>query len=417
MLQVIKTADHTPPRDLAWRLILIGGMALLMCSCRTPGQTSLLSFLPAGQAAIQPVQEPQEQESEPVVVSISSAPDAVTNIQAVQELVAQNTIQAQPAPPFYPDNWRPPGLPGPWPADEYIRQGGDREQTVNVARDWSIDNLDSEDSVIHYHTLEGRLVVQPTNHLPIYAPRFGSVRRMDGMNQVDSSEKVAGVEVPMMIGHRNSSLASGGVLQQLQPQHNLVVRSSSSYRERTQGIDLHNRQNVLSDMNIRGSETNRISDQHVQLLNTAKPRLGKSAIQAEDKLIKQYAQVTVEGLPAHISTSTSGLGTVHTYHMPHGKSLLKITKRSSANTAQPGDTIEFTIEFENVGTQDVGNVTVVDHLTSRLEYVEDSQESTLQANFFIQPSVQEGSTILRWEIIQPLAIKQGGQVTFSCRVR
>ncbi|MEE2684882.1 MAG: DUF11 domain-containing protein [Planctomycetota bacterium] len=446
MQNVIHTQDNQPARDLAWRLILIGVMALLMCSCQAPGQTATTSILQPNRPAVARLKAPMQQESDAVVASITSDHVTIDQPPAVQQVHYQQPAPGAPSgpptspalprsawtgqPPAgvdiphgnsggipYPDNWRPPGIPGPWPADEYLRQGGDREQTVNVAKDWSIDNLDSEDAVVHYHTLDGSMVVQPTNRLSIYAPRFGSVRRMDGMIQLDNQVKLAGVDVPTRLGHRNSAQSTWGMLQQMQPQRNLVVRSSSSYREKTSGIDLYNRENVLSDMNIDSVGKHHQHDQQVQLENSEKPRLGESATRAEDQVIKQSAQVTLDDKPASENVSFSGLGKVHIYHMPQGKSRLRITKTSPSSSARPGDTIEFTIHFENVGTQTVGNVTVVDHLTSRLEYVEDSQQASLKADFFIQESVQEGTTVLRWEIIDPLAIGKSGEVTFTCRVR
>ena len=52
----------------------------------------------------------------------------------------------------YPAPWTPPGILGPFPEDEYVYQGGDAYQLTNVAQDFSIDNLDEEDTIAHYHT-------------------------------------------------------------------------------------------------------------------------------------------------------------------------------------------------------------------------------------------------------------------------
>ena len=52
----------------------------------------------------------------------------------------------------YPANWSPPQISQPWPQDEYVYQGGDSRQQVNVAPDRSIHNLDEEDTIVHYHT-------------------------------------------------------------------------------------------------------------------------------------------------------------------------------------------------------------------------------------------------------------------------
>ena len=49
--------------------------------------------------------------------------------------------------------------------------------------------------------------------------------------------------------------------------------------------------------------------------------------------------------------------------------------------ARPGEFVDFTIRFDNIGDQKIGNVTLVDNLTTRLEYVEGTAESSLAADF------------------------------------
>ena len=63
------------------------------------------------------------------------------------------------------------------PPDEYICDGGDDGLPVGVRADWRVDGLEQEDTVAHYDTLDGRVVVQPSNRVCIYAPRFAAVRR------------------------------------------------------------------------------------------------------------------------------------------------------------------------------------------------------------------------------------------------
>ena len=48
---------------------------------------------------------------------------------------------------------------------------------------------------------------------------------------------------------------------------------------------------------------------------------------------------------------------------------LRLIKLASCGHAQPGEEIEFTLRFDNIGDQTIGNVTIVDNLTTRLEYV------------------------------------------------
>ncbi|HOM17500.1 MAG TPA: DUF11 domain-containing protein, partial [Thermoguttaceae bacterium] len=63
-----------------------------------------------------------------------------------------------------------------------------------------------------------------------------------------------------------------------------------------------------------------------------------------------------------------------------------------------------------------GNVTILDNLSGRLEYVADSAQCSLKAQFTAQPN-EAGSQLLRWELAQPLKPGEGGVIRFRCRVR
>jgi len=91
-------------------------------------------------------------------------------------------------------------------------------------------------------------------------------------------------------------------------------------------------------------------------------------------------------------------------------------KLASRSAAQPGDIVEFTLRWDNVGSQVMGNVTIMDHLTTRLEYVEGSAKSDVAADFFAEPN-PTGSAVLRWEIREPIAAGKGGILQFKCKVR
>ena len=76
----------------------------------------------------------------------------------------------------------------------------------------------------------------------------------------------------------------------------------------------------------------------------------------------------------------------------------------------------FTQVTNQVGDEVIGNVTLIDNLTPRLEYVPESAECSLSGDFFSQ--VNEGSSlVLRWEIHDPLQPGDGGIIRFRCKVR
>jgi uncharacterized repeat protein (TIGR01451 family) len=107
---------------------------------------------------------------------------------------------------------------------------------------------------------------------------------------------------------------------------------------------------------------------------------------------------------------------VYTFDSPPSRPKLRIVKVASTDAAAPGETIDFTLRFDNIGNEAVGNVTIVDNLTTRLEYVEASAQSSVKANFLTEAN-EGGSLVLRWEITDPLEPGQGGVARFQCRVR
>jgi len=95
---------------------------------------------------------------------------------------------------------------------------------------------------------------------------------------------------------------------------------------------------------------------------------------------------------------------------------LRLIKVADKETAPPGEIVEFTLRFENTGTETLQNITVLDSLTGRLEFLPDSAKSSLPASFYVEPN-EAGSMVLRWELTQPLSPREFGVVVFQCRVR
>ena len=83
---------------------------------------------------------------------------------------------------------------------------------------------------------------------------------------------------------------------------------------------------------------------------------------------------------------------------------------------EPGDEVAFTIRFDNIGNQTIGNVTIIDNLSPRLEYVADSAQCSLAAEFFTEPNDGD-SLVVRCEVADPIESGDGGVVRFRCRVR
>jgi uncharacterized repeat protein (TIGR01451 family) len=150
--------------------------------------------------------------------------------------------------------------------------------------------------------------------------------------------------------------------------------------------------------------------------NSEKVRLSERLAAAFTWEHTQGLQVLIDNKTAVESTGTKGPESVYTYELPPGKSRLRVVKIASKQNAKPGELVEFTIRFDNVGDQPIGNVTVIDRLHDRLEYVPDSARCSLKADFSTEDENGD-PRVLRWEVIDPLEVGQGGLIRFTCRVR
>jgi len=319
-----------------------------------------------------------------------------------------------PGNPAYP--WAPPGLSRPWPVDEWVLDGGDRARQVNVGPDWSVHGLDEEDTVVHFDTLDGDLVIQPSNRVAVYAPRFAAVRRVDGIVQNEHTfGTLANHQVQELERQRGTNMDLG-LTQQLQPQRHLAMSTPNGFRERLPDRTVDNMQNAAgTDYVFKSYEDFSILRRGV-FDNNEKPRLNQRILAAESWAAPQGVQVVLDGkLPTEFANERT-TGEQFIYQMPTGKKRLRVVKVASQQQAEPGDIIEFTIRFDNTGDQTIGNVTVLDNLTPRLKYIPESQSCSVNGNFMTQEN-DGRSLLLRWEITDPLKVGEGGIIRFKCRVR
>jgi uncharacterized repeat protein (TIGR01451 family) len=339
----------------------------------------------------------------------------------------------QPVPPCYPPappccgpqpdcppgvtcgGWTPPGLTCPWPEDEYLCDGDDQLPHVQVRQDWSVAGLQLEDTVAHFDTLDGQTEVVPSNRVCVYAPRFAAVRKVYGLVQHDQHEQLSGVDNPIPLGGLGEAQVTTTTVQPLRPRLSLGTLTPRGFRERTPPTGLENSQ-ALTGMH---GELLPYEDfalvRRGQMENSEKARLAEYMTAAIAWSHDTAVQVLIDDVAAHEDVALSRAAELKIF-VREGKSRLQVCKLASRKEALPGETVEFTIRFDNVGDQVIGNVTVIDNLTTRLEYVEGSQSSTLPATFAVSANAGDSLT-LRWEITEPMKVGTGGVIRFQCRVR
>ncbi len=312
------------------------------------------------------------------------------------------------------NNWRPEGISCPWPTDEYLCDGGDNDAHVRVQSDWSTTGVDIEDTVAHYDTLDGRIIVEPSNRVCIYAPRFSAVRRVDSLYAEDQHVKAGGVQDEMGPKRVDENLPP---LVDTQP----IAAIGEVGRKRVTIYDGHDRGVPVSQALLPLASVDRIKAagdftalMALRLDESQKPFLAKKSLAAIVWTSEQAVQAIIDGVKAKADQGSEGVQIV--YRVDTGKPCLRIIKAASTSAANPGDEVQFVLRFDNIGQQPIGNVTIIDSLTTRLEYIPDSQQSSLAAKFGTQENFGE-SLVLRWEINEPIKAGDGGVIVFKCRVR
>ena len=299
--------------------------------------------------------------------------------------------------------------------DEYICDGGDRNGQVVVMNDWSLRNLDPEDTVGHYDTKDNRVVVAPSNRVCVYAPRFASARKVSGAFVNLKEEQALTANRSLRGITDSSSTIADQYSQTLAPLRHLLVQPAVSLKRRQPGVEGLHRQAVnIAVLDLSPHEDFRILKYGVHK-QSEKARLAEYSAKAVSWSHDKAVQVVIDEEVLQTEVSRAGVGQIF-FVGDNGPAKLRVIKTASKEDALPGEEIEFTLRFDNVGFQTIGNVTVIDNLTTRLELIPDSDLCSLENDFFFDENDAESLT-LRWEIIEPIEAGKGGIIRFRCRVR
>jgi uncharacterized repeat protein (TIGR01451 family) len=301
------------------------------------------------------------------------------------------------------------------PNDEYLCDGGDFGLPAAVVKTGDVVGLEPEDAVAHYDTIDGRTVVTPSNTVCIYAPRFGAVRQvvdLRALARYDAAEGALQGVSPVRIDEREEAATS---LAAFEPTIHRATNPPSLLRERQQAGELDRDRRVAVTIGSLAPYANLQIIRTGEIVGEDRVKLARSSLAAIIWAGDQAAQVVLDGRRAHAEVSAQTPGTIFLLVEPnHPK--LRLIKLASTGAALPGEEVEFTLRFDNVGDRVIGNVTIVDSLTTRLEYVPDSQKSSVESNFLTQANDGD-SLVLRWEIVEPIQPGDGGVIQFRTRVR
>jgi len=310
----------------------------------------------------------------------------------------------------------PAGNPAHLYPDEYLFDGGDRDRPVHFD-DFRRLGLDTEDTVAEYTDHHGKRHVKPTNRVAVYSPRFAAVRTV--------SQPVAGVGAKRPTGFQDDVHVAGlGVRKRPGYHKQRDVPNDVRVRTRGSGID-GDRIQVTFDRSTSpaANRTNQKPLENLTFLRTGELDRTQEAvlaagIQGAVVWTKKHYPVIVGSTQeaGEVSAEFQFQEFVGREDMRKTPGKLRIVKVADKDTAQPGETITFTIRYDNLGDRELHHIRIVDNLTPRLEYVKDSADSDRKGKLFVENNA-EGSLVLKFELSEPLPGHTGGVVKFQARVR
>jgi uncharacterized repeat protein (TIGR01451 family) len=374
------------PRPALWRWAIIGLGMLVLCSCKSAETRP-------------PVLQP------PPIAACPMPPPA-----------GPPGMEFGVPTPYTPGGpWRPPGIAGPWPPDEYVCDGGTAGPTPRVSRQKDVRGLEMEDTIAHFDTPDGKTLVEPSNRVCLYTPRFGSVRQVVYAEIDQQRDRAAGVALPVAPAAPKTRDLIVTNTQKLQAVNELGSHPAQLLRRRQSGDTVSSRIGPRGfDNNFKAFENTAVIRQGL-MTEAEGPFLAKGVAAAVAWIHKQAVQVLIDNQQALAEVGTQKPESVFTLNTPaHPR--LRVIKVASTPFAEPGDEVDFTIRFDNLGDQPLSHVTILDSLSTRLEYIPDSAQCSLNARFSVRPN-EGDSSVVRCELSDTLMPGKGGVFRFHCRVR
>jgi uncharacterized repeat protein (TIGR01451 family) len=272
-----------------------------------------------------------------------------------------------------------------------------------------------EDTVARFETADGRQVVEPSNPVYLYSPRFGAVRQVVNMQDGIQIDRAAGVHEPVKLLSPTTTQLVGTSQQNIQARHDIAAEPAGTFSAKD-GFNL-----VSAAITARGFHDTFKAYEDFSIIRRGVLVESESAwlMRASEAALKwttnQALQVLIERRAAMMDTGTRKPQAEYTVDLP-GNPRLRLIKVASTPFAEPGDEVDFTIRFDNVGNQTIGKVAIIDNLSTRLEYIPGSAQCSRNAKFSVAPNQGE-SLMVCCELSDPLPPGQGGVVRFYCRVR
>jgi uncharacterized repeat protein (TIGR01451 family) len=398
-----RTENHREPAHYVssprwWRMAIIAIYVLILCSCQStePRRQDLSGAQPNGL--------PPE--------AFTGAPDTAP---PVAQAGPPGMEMGVPLPYTPTGPWSPPGISTPWPQDEYLRDGGHLGPPIQAGNSQAIRGLQMEDTVAQFKDADGQNHVEPSNKVYMYSPRFGAVRQVVNLQDDIQIERSASVHEPLKLLTPTTTLPVLAGQQNIQARNDIGTQPPNTFRSKLGFGAVSTAVGPKSFHDAFKAYENLSVLRYGVLTESETAWLARGNTAAVAWSGKQAVQVVLNERSAMLEKSSQKAQATYTVDLPsHPR--LRIVKVASTPFAEPGDEVDFTLRFDNTGDQVITKVTIVDSLSTRLEYTADSAQCSRAAKFSTQPN-EGGSLVVRCELLDALEPGHGGVVRFHCRVR
>ncbi len=298
---------------------------------------------------------------------------------------------------------------------EYLCDGGDKAPQVKVSVSGEPLGLGTQDTVVTYEGRDGNPEVSASNCVCVYSPRFAAVRQVSTAAQGDRAIAAVGLDNPVNATPMKGRVPNIVVSDIRGPEKERLVRGPDAYKERNRAVPVaaELRPILARDVlevfaGISVLETGILKERDIPLLKA-------SALAATVLTGRDVVDVMIDTEQAVEITLDRAAEELKVYEV-QGKGKLRICKVADRSAVQIGDTVTFVLRVDNIGDGPVNNVVISDSLTTRLEYVPDSQACTKGAIFSIKPN-DAGSSIVTWKLTDDMKVGEGCIIRFRCKVR
>ena len=298
---------------------------------------------------------------------------------------------------------------------EFICDGGDHPPAAGPRSGDSIGGLQPEDTVVRYTIDDGNVHVQASNRVCLYAPRFASVRKITGAVAGSRAIGLSQFDRPLGANKIDQQTPNLVFTDTTELRHAEVARRIDAMRDRNRGVPIEGIQQPEMADEVLEAMAGLLVLELSELRDDEKALLEKLALAAVTWDLDESVEAVVEDLRVPTLTRDRQLRGFTIYEFPDA-GRLRITKLADRSDALPGELVHFVIRVENVGDSAVGKVVIADNLTTRLEYVDGSTESSIPTDF--ESTSNEGESLrLQWRLSEPLEVGDSVTIELDCRVR